>query len=83
MDNNQTGRITRAREVLNDDRRGEPAPTTGHLLHQQAERIGKLEYWLRDIIALADELDAAPPPPAALVGYGYTLPEDYLRGGAQ
>jgi len=110
MDDNQTDRIARAREVLSEDQHPQPGRDPGQLLFDLAERVGKLEYWLHDIIALAAELDAAPPPPptslascghprdedgecscswwperapASLAGYGYTLPEDYLRGCAQ
>jgi hypothetical protein len=64
-----------------------------------ASEVGKLGYWVEDMIALVAEVDGQAPPPAvmaefrqatgrapappALEGYGYVLPEDYLRGGQQ
>jgi hypothetical protein len=52
MDANQATRIARARAVL--------AEQEEHSVMALAERVGKLDYWLRDIIALAAELDGAP-----------------------
>ena len=34
-------------------------------------------------VRAADDAVLAAPVPASLQGYGYTLPEDYLRGGGQ
>lgn len=56
MDKNQAGRLARAREVLNE----KPAPgprETGEIINDLAVQVGRLDYWLRDIIALAAELD--------------------------
>jgi hypothetical protein len=120
MDQTQRDRITRAREALNEKRHAyDPEQLAAHL--------GRMGYWLNDIIALAVELDGDMPSlascghvrdadgecscsswperaavtctcervagshqahcatwqAAAPACYSYSLPEDYLRGGAQ
>src|SRR5690242_8599375 len=64
MDANQASRISRAREVLNEERRKGPR-STAEVLGDLSDRVGKLDYWLRDIIALAEQLDSTRPSPAA------------------
>lgn len=70
MDTNQARRLTRALEVLNE-KRASGAQDKDELIGNLSDRAGKLDYWLRDIIALVGELDGAPPPPADPASCGH------------
>jgi hypothetical protein len=69
MDANQAKRISRALEVLNDER-GPGPRDTADIIYDLAGQVGKLQYWLRDIIALAAELDGQPAPAPAVPVFG-------------
>jgi hypothetical protein len=68
MNEIQRGRIERARQVVAEamtpHRSTEPRET-GELINDLSVNVGKLSYWLEDMIALAVELGGPPPPPAA------------------
>jgi hypothetical protein len=53
MDTAQAARIARAREVLETRHGFDP--------ESMAAQIGKLDYWLRDMTALAEQLGGPPP----------------------
>lgn len=57
MDKNQKGRMRRALEVLNEKSPEGPRDTDA-IIGDLASRVGKLDYWLRDILSLVGELDS-------------------------
>lgn len=52
----QQGRIRRAGQVLREER--QLAPDTAEIIGAQAAHIGRLQYWLDDMLSLIAELVA-------------------------
>lgn len=60
MDANQLGRCQRALEVLAEAPPEGPR-STADVISDLAVKVGKLDYWLRDILSLVGELDDQAP----------------------
>lgn len=56
MDDNQMGRVKRALEVL-AEKPPEGPRSTADVISDLAVKVGKLDYWLRDILDVVAELD--------------------------
>lgn len=82
MDSTQIGRIVRAHEVLGETAAARTG-STDDLLHGLGVDIGKLRYWLDDILNLVGELDQAGADEASAMALqkmpGYVPPADFPR----